>query len=60
MARAFGLPGNRGQKAYNYYVTGHAHATTGKPRRNLENLSKACAKSYEQGYQKGLDDKETK
>jgi hypothetical protein len=53
-----GLPGqNKGAKAHGYKVMGHAHATNGQKAMDTSKLSKACAKAYMQGFEKGRKDK---
>ena len=57
MARAFGLPGSRGNKAHEYYVLGNAHGWNGWGQRNTSSMSKACAKAYQRGYEAGVEQK---
>jgi len=55
---ASGLPGqNVGRKAHHFFMVGHATGYTGKPYGDTSNLSKACAKAYKRGYEKGVLDK---
>jgi len=59
MARAFGLPGNRGGKAHSASMYGHVAGTRGWPRRVPTWAgSKACMDAYNRGYDKALDAKE--
>ena len=56
--RAFGLPGGGvGAKVRGYYIQGNADAATGRPRKDVSKLSKACAKAYTTGYDRGLEGK---
>ena len=58
MARAFGLPGNRGRKSHQAFMLGHAQAWNGKPRNiPIWASSKACTNAYNQGYDLALKQK---
>jgi hypothetical protein len=52
------LPGSgKGVKAHGYFVRGHAMATQGLHMMDVSKLSKACAKAYMQGYEKGTKER---